>query len=270
MEQIQIKDLKKHVEKVERRLLRLYEKAWNEERGSEKWVYGTRIDNKELLDLVTRMLRIIHHNPEIYVEFIAVTKDGIFVQWRTEIYNNYGSYVGTEYSYEELGRVISKFKEIESELPDEKELLEKIQNTINDLLEKLKNNVERVERMRIRLYQQNWLDNYNGRPGRALYVYGVKISYKDNAELIGLLTRLLQIIHDNPQKSVDFVAITKDKVYIQYHTNVINPYGIVVGTEHCYDDLDSVINKFKMIESELPDEKELLKKFKEVVNNILE
>ncbi|MEM2389059.1 MAG: hypothetical protein QW215_02355 [Ignisphaera sp.] len=143
--------------------------------------------------------------------------------------------------------------------------MEEIQNAIKDMLEKLKNSVERVEQMRIRLYQQNWLDNYNGRPGKAVYVFGIKIT---NAELIGLLTRLLQIIHDDPEISVDFVAITKDKVYVQYHADVINPFGNYVGTEHCYDDLDSVINKFKMIESELPEKDELLKKFKDLVNSI--
>ncbi|MEM1724617.1 MAG: hypothetical protein QXW71_02420 [Thermoplasmata archaeon] len=139
---------------------------------------------------------------------------------------------------------------------------------LEKLLEKLKESVERVEQMRIRLYSISWIDDYNGRPGTERYVYGIKLSRNDSEELLDLITRVLRIVHDDPNIYADFVAVTEDSIYVQWHADAINPYGNPVGTTYRYEKLDDVLRKFKKIESELPENKELLKKLKDLVNNI--
>lgn len=146
--------------------------------------------------------------------------------------------------------------------------MEQIQDLIKSLMEELKKYVENVEQMRIRLYRQNWLDDYNGRPGVEKYVYGIKITRDDNEELLNLVTKILKIVHNDPYIRADFIAVTSDSIYVQWHADTINPYGSYVGTEYSYEELSHVIEKFKRIESSLPEKEKLLMKLKDLVNTI--
>ncbi|MEM1694855.1 MAG: hypothetical protein QXL19_10580 [Ignisphaera sp.] len=142
---------------------------------------------------------------------------------------------------------------------------------LEKLLEKLKESVERVEQieqMRIRLYSISWIDDYNGRPGVERYVYGIKITREDNEELLNLVTKILQVVHDDPYIRADFIAITNDGIYVQWHADAYNQFGSPVGTTYRYEKLDNVIEKFKAIESSLPGKDELIKKLKDLVNTI--
>ncbi|MEM1687259.1 MAG: hypothetical protein QXH21_08920 [Ignisphaera sp.] len=146
--------------------------------------------------------------------------------------------------------------------------MEQIQDLIKSLMEELKKYVENVEQMRIRLYSISWIDDYNGRSGNEKYIYGIKITRNDNEELLNLVTKILQVVHDDPYIRADFIAITKDAIYVQWHADAYNQFGSPVGTTYRYEKLDNVIEKFKAIESSLPGKDELIKKLKDLVNTI--
>ncbi|MEM1876885.1 MAG: hypothetical protein QXH21_08900 [Ignisphaera sp.] len=137
-----------------------------------------------------------------------------------------------------------------------------------NVVEKLKNEIgerlNKAEQMKIRLYKVSSIDNYNGKRGREMYVYGIKVT---NEELLNLVTRILRVVHDDPNINVDFIAVADD-VYVQWHVDTYNEYGNYIGTTHSYEKLDDVLRKFKKIESNLPEREELIKKFKDLVNNI--
>lgn len=142
------------------------------------------------------------------------------------------------------------------------------EEVINKLKNELEKGLSKVEPSRIKLFAQSWLDDYNGRPGRETYVYGIKITRNDNEELLNLVTKMLRIVHNDMYIHADFIAITEDGIYIQWHADAVNSFGNYVGTEYRYEKLDDVLRKFKKIESNLPEREELMKKLKDLINNI--
>ncbi|MEM2863613.1 MAG: hypothetical protein QXW20_08900 [Ignisphaera sp.] len=82
----------------------------------------------------------------------------------------------------------------------------KIKELIN-----LVSELEKIEKMRIRLIKQSWIDNYNGRSGRELITYGIKIT---DEELLSIITRVLRILHNDDHARADFIAVTKEGVFV--------------------------------------------------------
>ncbi|MEM2863610.1 MAG: hypothetical protein QXW20_08885 [Ignisphaera sp.] len=104
------------------------------------------------------------------------------------------------------------------------------------------------------------------RLGVEKFVYGIKITRDDEEELLNLLTKMLRIVYDYSNIYVDFVAITSDNIYIQWHFNAVDPCGNTIGTTYRYEKLDELIRKFKEIK--LPQRNELIHRLKEIVNSI--
>jgi len=104
--------LKMLVSLIKQNRIRLYKQGWLESHngipGTPRYVYGVVIDNPVVLDAVAEILRIVHYDENIVVDFIAITNNDIIVQWHSDIYNDHGSYVGTEHRYESLPLLLKK------------------------------------------------------------------------------------------------------------------------------------------------------------------
>lgn len=130
------------------------------------------------------------------------------------------------------------------------------------LAETLKREVEEVEKKRIKLREIRFIDMYNGRPWTYYYVYGMKIEDKELCETIA---RMLDIIHDDCCHSVEFIAITKNGVYVQYVVPRYNQYGSWVGDDEGYEKLNTIIEMFREKVAEIPEKRELLEKLKSLL-----
>ncbi|MEM1694856.1 MAG: hypothetical protein QXL19_10585 [Ignisphaera sp.] len=141
---------------------------------------------------------------------------------------------------------------------------ERILELLEEIMNEMKEGVEEIELEEIELFAQSWWDEN----AEEEYIHGIMIKREDNEELLELISKMLKVIHDDQYISADFIAITKDAIYVQWHTRVYGPFGYV-GTDYAYEELDSVIERFmKFVESELPKKEELLMKLKDLVNSI--
>lgn len=141
-----------------------------------------------------------------------------------------------------------------------------IAKVIAKVFEEVKKDIDKIEKFRVKLYWQNWLDNYNGKPRYEKTVYGIKI---ENSDLLDIITRMLRIVHDNDNIVVDYIVITNDNCYVQWRSDIYNDYGNYVGTEYRYEELSKIIKKLKDISTKMPNTSELIAKLKAIVNELI-
>ena len=103
-----------HEFKLER--IELEEITWiDDATGKEpsiKVVFGKKIENPTVLDKVEEIAKIVYTDGAFRVNarFIAITNEGVFIQFAEDIYNQYGRWVATARWWDSLENLIKRFR----------------------------------------------------------------------------------------------------------------------------------------------------------------
>lgn len=106
---------------------------------------------------------------------------------------------------------------------------------LNNLFKKLKERIRQehtgIKPRQIVMRYNKFLESYEEKE-----VYGIMVI--DEGKLSRLLTKILRIVYEEPVH-LDFLAITKKTIYVQYYSDID---GII---ECGYEKLSTILNKFK-------------------------
>lgn len=145
--------------------------------------------------------------------------------------------------------------------------MDRFEELVKRLTEEINKEVKEINKYRITLCKQSWIDMASDKSPICHYEYGITIKDK---ELSKAIARMLDIVYDDCCHSVDFIAVTKNGVYVKYAIDRYNQYGSYVGSDLRYERLDYVLDKFKKKVAEMPDRKELLNAIKTLLEKFAE